>query len=109
VRIRHHDRVITARHHDDIMIFDGHRFVEIALGGIDALERKSLRWMQSMIVDFLERAFRRQVVSVVLVRWIAGSMAAGRPYLDHQQALGGLALRKDIADVTRVRALAPRR
>ena len=105
VAVRHDDRVIAARHHDDVVILDRERFVERAVVGVHALEREALRRVEPVIVGFLERAFERQVVGVVLVRRIARRMPARRAHLDDQQMRGRLGLRQDVADVARVRAL----
>ena len=105
VAVRHDHRVVAARHHDDVVILDGHRLVERAIVGVDALEREALRRIEPVIVRFLERALGGHRVGVVLVRRIARRMAGRRDHLDDQQRLGGLVLRQDVADVARVRAL----
>ncbi len=39
------DRMVAARHQDDIAVVHANGFVEIALIGIHTLESKSLRWL----------------------------------------------------------------
>ena len=43
VAVGHDDRMVAARHHHDVVILDGQRFVERAVVGVDALEREALR------------------------------------------------------------------
>ena len=70
-------RVIAARHHDHVAILDGHRLVERAVIGIDALKGKALRRVDAVVVGLLELRFRRQIVRVVLVR--GDRRRCGRP------------------------------
>src|SRR5208337_2605822 len=72
----------------------------------DALEGKTLWRVEPVIIGLFEIGYVRQRVAVVLVRRIARPVAARRDDLDHQQALGLGVLRQDVADMTRVGALA---
>jgi hypothetical protein len=43
VTVRDDDRMVAARHEDNIAVFDSHRLVDVARVAIDALENKALR------------------------------------------------------------------
>src|SRR2546430_2275766 len=72
VTVGHDDRVVAARHHHDVVILDRKRLVERAIVGVHALEREALRRIEAMVVGFFQKAFDRQIVGVVLVRWVRG-------------------------------------
>ena len=59
VTVRRADRVIAARHEDDVAIFDAHSFIERAIVGVDALKCEALRRVEAVIVDFFERRLLR--------------------------------------------------
>src|SRR5689334_10030688 len=109
VPVRHDDRMVAARNHDDVVILDGERLVERAIVGVDALERKALRRIQAMVVRFLERAFLWQVVGIVLMRRIARRMPARRAHFHDEQMARGFGLRQDVANEALVRASAAHR
>ena len=71
VAVRYDDRMVPARHKDNIPVFDSHRLVDVARVAVDALENKPLRWVDSMVISFLKQAFRRNVIDVVFVGRIA--------------------------------------
>ena len=64
---RDDDRVVTSRHENYVAVFDSHRLVQIARVAVNALEDKALRRIDPMIVGFLELAFYRHIVDVMLV------------------------------------------
>jgi hypothetical protein len=69
--VRDHNRVVTARHKDDVAIVDGHRLVEIPRITIHTLEDKALWRIDTMVVSFLQLTFQGDVVYVVFVGRIA--------------------------------------
>src|SRR5258706_306808 len=79
------NRVISARNHHDIVIFDRHRFVEAAIVGVNALKREALRRLQPVIVDLLERALDRKGVGVMLVWRVARGIPGRGDYFDGEQ------------------------
>src|SRR5580698_3308406 len=93
------DRVVAARHHDDVAILHAQRFIKIALIGVDTLKSKSLVRFESMVVGLLERRFLARKGGVVLVRRIARPVAAGGDHLDDQQAVRWRGLRQNVANV----------
>ncbi len=105
VTVRDDHRMIAAGHHHDVAVLDGHRLVERAIVGVDALEREALRRIEAVIIGFFEEALGGNRVGVVLVRRIARRVARRGDDFDDQQRLRGGILRQDVAHVTRVRAL----
>ena len=55
-----------------------------------------------MIVGLLEQAFFRDIVDIVFMRRVARGMSARRPDFDHQNGLGRLVLRQNIANISRI-------
>ena len=49
--------MVAAGHEDDVAVVHAHGLVEIAVIGIDALKRKTLRGLQAMVVRFLQHGF----------------------------------------------------
>ena len=90
--MRDYDRMVATRHKDDIAIFDSHRLINVARVGIDALENKALRWVNTMIVGFFEQTLGRNVIHVVFVRRIARRVSAWGLDLHNQEGLSGLVL-----------------
>ena len=71
VAVRDDYRMVATRYEDDIAVFDSHRLVNVARVAVDALKNKALRWLDTMVVGFLEQTLCRNVVHVVFVRGIA--------------------------------------
>ena len=65
------DRVVSARDQYDIGIMEAHGLIDRPVIGIDALEGKSLRGIDAVVIGFLQHGFMRQIVPVVLVGRIA--------------------------------------
>src|SRR5438552_8630256 len=109
VAVRHDDRMIAPWNHDDVVILDGERLVQVAIVGVDALEGEALRRIEPVIIGFLERALDWEIVGVVLVRRITGRVAAGRDDLHHQQMIRWLRLRKNVTDKTLIEPFSARK
>ena len=100
------DRVVAFGHQHDVPVLHRHRLVQRAVVGVNALEGKTLRRVEPMVVGLLEQALARQIVGVVLVGRIGGGVAVGRDHFHHQQRIGGIAFGQDISHVPRIAALA---
>lgn len=46
--------VIAFRHHHNIPIFDAHGFIETSVVCVHALKRKTLWWVEAMVVGFFQ-------------------------------------------------------
>ena len=67
--VRCHHRVLAVRHHDHVVVLYGAGVVQAAVVGVDALEGKALRWVQSVVVGSFQQGFHRGLFQVVLMRW----------------------------------------
>ena len=97
VSVGGHERVIAAAHRDDVAVRDADRC--IAPLSIDAMEAVTVRVAVAEIVDLVEIGLARRIVDVVLVRRIAGPVAARREHLAHQQTVGRKGRRHDVDDL----------
>ena len=88
------------------MVFHGHGLVDAAVVGVHPLEHKALGRVDLVVIGFFKKALVRQVIGIVLVRRVAGGVPGRRAHLHHQQRMGRLAVGQDVADITRVGALA---
>jgi hypothetical protein len=99
--------VVAFWDHGDVAVFDGHRFVELAIVGVDALKGEALGWVEAVVIGFLKLGFVGQVVLVVLVAGIGRGAAVGGDDFNNEQAFGALVLLgQNVADITRVGARA---
>ena len=106
--MRDYDRMVATRHKDNIAIFDSHRLIDVARVGINALENKALRRVNTMIVGFFEQTLGRNVIHIVFVRRIARGVRTWGLDLYNKEGLSGLVLGQDVADVASIGAFSAR-
>ena len=61
-------RMVAARHHDHIVVVGSHAGIEAAIIGVDALEGKTLRRIETVIVGLFQLGLLSRQRRVVLVR-----------------------------------------
>lgn len=99
--------VVALRHQRHVAVLHRHRLVERTVVRIDALEGKTLRRVEAVVVGLLQEALVRKVVLVVLVRGVGRGVAARRDHLDDEQRMGRIVVfRHDVVDMPDIRALA---
>src|SRR5215213_4042916 len=108
IAVQRRARMIALGHQRHVSVFNGDRFIERSVFGVDALECEPLLWVDAMIIDFLEQRFMGKIVLIMLVRRIGRAIAAGRNHLDHQQIFRRFPLWQDIGDMSYVAAFASR-
>src|SRR5690349_7735992 len=107
ISMRGANRMIASGDHDDVTVLDGDGLVDRSIVGIDPLDRKALRRIEAVIIGFLQSGLFALGRRVVLVRRIAGPMAAGCDDFNDEQAFGRFRFGKDVPDEALVGALAP--
>ena len=83
--MRDYDRMVATGHQDNVPIFDSHRLINVARVGIDALENKALRRVNTMIVGHFEQTLGRNIIHIVFVRRIARGVSAWGPDLHNKE------------------------
>ena len=63
--------VMAARHQNDIVVLDSHRFIQRAVIGIDTLDAKTLRRIQPVVIAFFQIGDTGIIILVMPVAWIA--------------------------------------
>jgi hypothetical protein len=88
-------RMVAARHHDHIVVVGRHAGIEAAVIGVDALEGKALRRIETVIVGLFQLGFRPAAPYRAYATAMSWSPFLG-VNLHHQQAVRLRAIRQNI-------------
>src|SRR5215208_5449789 len=92
---RRRDYVVTLRYEHGIAIVERKRLVELAVLGVDPLQREALVGFDLVVVGLLEVPLARRVICVVFVGRVARPVAVRGQNLDHQEPLCPSVLHED--------------
>ena len=89
VAVRGDDRVVALRDQDQFAVAHREGLVDAAVGGVDLLDRVAFGTVDPVVVDLFEVDLAGRIVDIVLVRRIAGPVAAGRVDLQISRRCAG--------------------
>ena len=90
--------VVAPWHEDTVAVRERERLIQAAIVAVHALESETSPRRDAVVVRFLQGRFRRRIMAVVLVGWVARPMARRGDDLNHQQRLGLLVVHQDRVD-----------